>query len=193
MYVAYTHACTTNIDPIVTIEMEKARLRYVAGRQIEIIVDGQVETLPLSSHPHRYMLAGFQKWVREGTDSTLGSTLEMARAHVVAVNAASEAAPVADVPAAFVDVGTGPDHAPLRAIRNVVPAMQLATNRKCLLHELDTNAWTVRAGTKHINGYSHFGGPHKNGKSNAAPATRPSVTVNVQPAVSVMPAAEPIV
>jgi hypothetical protein len=189
LWVAYTHACSINIDPIITIDTDAgARLRYVSGRQIEILRDGQlVEALPLSTHPHRHMLAGFQQWVRRGTGSAPGSTLEAARCHVVAVNAASEAAPVIDVPATFVDVGPSSDNALLRSIRNIVPTMQTMTSKRCLLSEMRTAPWAAAPGVRRIDGYAHFAGPHKltspkppKTPTGAAPS-RPSVSVTVVP------------
>ncbi|HYO10595.1 MAG TPA: Gfo/Idh/MocA family oxidoreductase [Tepidisphaeraceae bacterium] len=189
VFVAYTHACNVNIDPIITVETDRgARIRYIAGRQIEILVGEKLEVLPLSSHPHRHMLAGFQQWVRNGIESSPGSSLEAARVHVVSVNAASEAAPVVDVPPSFIDVGPSSDNALLRSIRNIVPAMQLAVSKKCLLGELAVAPWTAPAGVLPINGYSHFAGPHKpvakpttpGGPSGTSAAGRPSVSVTVQ-------------
>jgi hypothetical protein len=48
------------------------------------------------------MLKVFRDWVRLGASKDVGATLEMARAHVVVVNGASEAAAVVDVPESHV-------------------------------------------------------------------------------------------
>ena len=109
--VAFTHAAATTVEPVIVVETDTgSTLRYLSGRYIEIhTADGaKRETLPLSPNPHKHMLAAFAGWVR-GSNGVLGSSLEMARAHVVAVNAASEAAPVIDVPAECIQHTTAHD------------------------------------------------------------------------------------
>jgi predicted dehydrogenase len=160
MYVAYTHACDKAVDPVVTIELERGTIRYIAGEHLEICLGDAVQRLALSKHPHEEMLRVFQRWVRTGsTADALGATLESARAHVVAVNVASEAAPIYDVPEEFVETVPARDHASIRVIRDIVPAMQECVARKCMLHETGRFPWSRVAGTRHINGYHHFSGP----------------------------------
>src|SRR5439155_21577248 len=89
LHVAFTHACSKPIEPFVTIEFERATLRYICGAHVELYrtARGEAEILPLSPHPHHHMLRTFQRWMLEGSDDVLGATLESARAQVVAVNA----------------------------------------------------------------------------------------------------------
>jgi hypothetical protein len=161
LLVAYTHACSITIDPVITIETERGRIRYVAGRHVEIQMNGseRPELLPLSSQPHRHMLSVFKTWLREGPGEAVGATLEMARAHVVAVNAASEAAPVIDVPVDYVDAIPSADGTMLRSIREIVPALQSALADQVLLHETGLANWARPAGVKRIDDYRHFAGP----------------------------------
>jgi predicted dehydrogenase len=160
LYIAYTHACNTNCDPIITIECEKSTLHYVAGRHVEIRTGTAVEVLPLLSHPHPYILRAFHSWMRNGVDSSIGATLEMAREHVVAMNVASETSPIHDIPGDYIDILQGPDHAPLRSIREIIPAMHACASRKCMLHETKLAGWSVEAHSHAIpRNYSHFAGP----------------------------------
>jgi predicted dehydrogenase len=160
MHVAYTHACAKAVDPVVTIELERGTIRYIAGERLEIRFGEDVEQVALAPHPHQHMLRVFQRWIRSGGGAdALGATLESARAHVIAVNAASEAAPIHDVPEQFVETVPARDHASIRVIRDIVPALEECAARKCLLHETGRFPWSRDAGAKQINGYHHFAGP----------------------------------
>jgi predicted dehydrogenase len=164
LVLAYTHACAKPLEPVISIDTERGQIRYVAGGRIELRIgsersNGPTEVLRLSANPYRHMFAAFRTWVRDGVDAALGSTLEMARAHVVAVNAASEIAPIADVPDAFVDVIPTPDQTALRAIRDIVPALESCTANECLLNETGLAPWSYAPARRAINGYAHFAGP----------------------------------
>ena len=183
---AYTHACATSVDPIVTIEMESAVIRYVAGRHVEIRRKdsgpaASSETIPLMPHPHAHMLRAFQHCIRESPEPAFCATLEMAREHVVALNVASETSPITDIPRELIDVLPGPDHAPLRAIRDIVPAMQACVTQRCMLSETSLAPWAVPATSKPIpRGYNHFAGPSSPRVSvttHVAPPRRPATTV----------------
>src|SRR5205809_320962 len=81
LYIAYTHACATSVDPIVTIETERAVIRYIAGRHIEVRTGSNVELFPLIQHPHSHMLHAFRSCIRDRENSAVCATLEMAREH----------------------------------------------------------------------------------------------------------------
>src|SRR5262249_24117968 len=131
LHIAYTHACSTNVDPIISSETDSTLIRYVAGRHIEIQplagpADGNREVLPLVAHPHGHMFRAFQHCVRNPTSDGLCAALEMARVHVEALNVVSEHTSIVDIPREFIETLPGPGHAPLRAVRDLVPAMQQA-------------------------------------------------------------------
>jgi len=176
VYVAYTHACASPLEPVIVLQTERAQIRYVAGGRIEIRSgavqnNGPSEVLRLTSNPYKHMFAALAAWSRDGVESALGSTLEMARAHVIAVNAASEVAPIADVPDEFVDVIPTPDQTVLRAIRNIVAALESCTVKECLLNETGHAPWSYPPVRTSINGYAHFAGP-----ASSSAATAPSVS-----------------
>jgi hypothetical protein len=178
--VAYTHACAASIEPVVEIETERAQIRYVSGRHVEVRVGTNVEVLRLSPNPHHLMLRSFRGALHHATsnngdgEALVASTLEMARAHIVAVNAASEAAPVIDVAPDCIQVVPSADQSNIQAIRDVVPVMKSLMARRCLLHDSRLASWSHPAGRMTINGYSHFAGPASS--SGAAPpaATNPA-------------------
>lgn len=159
--IAFTHASATNIDPVVVLETERATISYLSGRHVEIRFKGgrPEERLPLAANPHKHMLSAFGTWVRRGAGAVLGSSLEMARCHVVAVNAASEAAPVYDVAADHVQSVAAADGSTLRTIQGIVPAMRACVAESCLLYETSLAPWTRPPRTIPINGYHHFPGP----------------------------------
>jgi predicted dehydrogenase len=165
--VAYTHACATALEPVVTIETERGQIRYVSGRHIEVRFGTNVEILRLASNPHKLLLESFRAAIRGTDGAAVASTLEMARAHTVAVNAASEAAAVVDVARDYVQVLPSADQSSVRAIREIVPALKKCVADKCLLHDTGAAPWSQRGGRMAINGYAHFAGP-------ATPAATPA-------------------
>ena len=181
--VAFTHACETAVDPVVTIETEHAEISYLSGRRIEIRrTHGELETVALTPNPHKHMLAAFRDWVRRGGGDSpdadggggdgrgLNSTLEMARAHVVAVNAASEAAPVFDVPPQYVQELRAPDGATIRVIRHIVEAMRACIAGDCAsLLQTGLAPWAQPQSRGAVNGYAHFVGPATLAAAPAAP------------------------
>jgi hypothetical protein len=120
------------------------------------------------------MLAAFGSWVRDRADQTLNSTLEMARAHVVAVNAASEAAYVAQVPEEYLQDVAAHDGTNVRVIRRIVAAMKACIAGRCTLGETGLAPWAYPPASAPINGYIHFAGPAK-----ALPSGKPQVTTFV--------------
>lgn len=159
LHLVYTHACATTVEPRIVLETELATIKFISGLQIEITTESGSEIIQLSNESRANMIRTFQKWMRLGVDSAIGATLEMARAHTVTVNAASESSPIFDVPADEVEKLSTEDEIPLNAIRNIVPAMQAAHSRKCMLHETGMISWTQAAGTKEVDQYAHFRGP----------------------------------
>jgi len=165
LLVAYTHACRSTVDPIVTIQTERATIRYVAGHQIELRFSnqssgGETEILPLVPHPHSHMLRAFQSCVRSDHNALLCATLEMARQHVVALNVAAEHSPIIDIPREFLDAHPGPDRALLRSIHDIIPAMHACVENNQMLHETGVAPWSTRAMPVPIPAdYHHFRGP----------------------------------
>jgi hypothetical protein len=157
---AFTHACATPVEPVVTIDAERAQINYVSGRRIEIRhASGATESIPLCANPHRHMLSAVRDWVRQGPGEPLNSTLEMARAHVVAVNAASEAAPVFDVPQQYIQSIPAPDGTRIHAIHDIVEAMRVCISGECSLEQTGLLPWARPPSSISVNGYQHFVGP----------------------------------
>jgi predicted dehydrogenase len=183
--VALSHACEESIEPEVTIQCERGQIRYLHGRHAELRIGTGVEIFPLDTNPYMRLLASFRRHVlhresRRPDDGAIDvaavATLESARAHVVAVNAAAEATEIIDVPPQFVtEVQLAAQRPRARAIRGIVPAMlSLASpgtltelpSDSGLLHESAAFTWTRRAGRLRIPAnYSHFSGPRCGSRS----------------------------
>jgi hypothetical protein len=98
----------------------------------------------------------------------------MARRHVDAMNVASESFAITDIPRDNIDTVLGPDHAPLRAIQNIVPMLQECVANKCMLFETSLAPWAVPVTNKPIPpGYHHFAGPMGGRVSVTTHATSP--------------------
>jgi predicted dehydrogenase len=160
LYVAYTHACSEMVEPMITIETDRGVIRYHAYRSIDIRMnDGSRQRMVLSDKPHAQMLQTFQQCLRDPSAGALGATLEMSRAHVVAINVASEAAPVVDVPSQHVQHIHDSEDNVVRTIDQIVAAVKASAERKCMLHETGMLPWARTAHTKHVGHYAHFNGP----------------------------------
>jgi hypothetical protein len=161
LVVAYTHACHTTVEPLVTIETERAQIRYFSYRHIEIRTADSCEKLSLCDQPHRHMLSAFKARFDDSTGAPAGATLEMSLAQVMAVNAASESAPVIDVPREFVHPVHDSEDNIVRTIRNIVPALEACAQRGCLIHETGLAPWAHAPKPFALKDYRHFRGPHQ--------------------------------
>jgi hypothetical protein len=147
------------MEPEVLIRTERARIRYTPARRIEIRTESVTETIKLLRNPHSAMFETMRKWLRDGTASAPGGTLEMARAHTVAINAASQAAAIVDIPAEFIEPAVDERGAPLTTVRGLVDALHGSTREGRMLHESGLLPWTVQASEFDARGYAHFEGP----------------------------------
>jgi predicted dehydrogenase len=174
--IGLTHACAQNMEPEVLIRTERARIRYTPARRIEIRTESVTENITLLRNPHSAMFETMHRWVGEGADSAPGGTLEMARAHTVAVNAASQAARIVNIPREFIEPAVDERGAPLMTVRGLVEALHAGTRDGRMLHETGLVPWSRPASDIDARGYSHFEGP--------APASRQPHRVTSDPALS---------
>jgi predicted dehydrogenase len=159
LLIGLTHACAQNIEPQPIIRTERARICYAVPAHIQITTSSITETLPLLRNPHASMFNSLHRWVRVGPEAAIGATLEMARAHVLAMNVASEATVIHDVPAACIQTIEDEAEQPLRTIRGIEAALQQSIAAGKMLHESGLLSWSQPAGTKRTEGYTHFSGP----------------------------------
>jgi predicted dehydrogenase len=159
--VGLTHACDENVEPEIEILTDKARVRILAGKSVEIRNGQTAETISLEGARYGNVIGAFARRLRGASDAPVGATLEMARAHTLAVNGAVQAAPVVDVPGEFIGAATVKDGSPLRVIRGLHGVLrQCAANRQ-LLHESGLVPWSRPAESIDLSGYCHFAGPRR--------------------------------
>jgi hypothetical protein len=161
---------------VIEIETDRGVIRYLAYRAIEIRMnDGSRQQLLLSDKPHALMLQAFWRCLRDRSTELCAASLEMARAHVVTCNVASEAAPVTDVPPQHIRHVHESEDNIVRTIDQIVPALKASVQRKCMLHETGLLPWARSAHTKQVGNYVHFSGCCKA----KGAAHRPAVSVEV--------------
>jgi hypothetical protein len=85
----------------------------------------------------------------------------MARAHTLAINDASEASTIVQVPADQIDTIENEPGNPQRAIRNIEAAMEASIREDRMLHELGAVQWSAPAGDFTVADYRHFAGPKR--------------------------------
>jgi predicted dehydrogenase len=165
MLVALSHACSAAVEATVRITTERAMISYLPAGHIDIRTDGRetVERVSFQRVTGGAMLRTLHAWRACARDCAsrrcVGGTLEMARAHVVVMNAASEAARVVDLPARFVQSHRDESGAVLRFVPGVEQAMQSSIAAGQMLHESGLASWSVPAGRRTCVDYRHFAGP----------------------------------
>lgn len=157
LLVHLTHACSTAIDPVIILRTQFAMIRYLPKQlRVEILTSGVTESIPLESDRQGPILAAVHRALREGDASEM-ATLEMGRAHTLAICAAAAATRVVDVAGEHVE--TLDDHGtPLRTIRGIEKAMQQATERGRMLHECGIASWSKPAGDVYTDAAWRFEG-----------------------------------
>lgn len=155
----FTHACQKTIGPIVEIVGQRGTLRFANGA-IELTTNQTTRTTARDDSRH-HTLQRFAKLVRKQEDERAVATLEVARAHLLAVNGASEACAVSTVPdSAIRQVASAtPDGGRLYAIPGIEEAFARCAAEGKMLHESHAFPWTKPAGLRDLRGYTHFRGP----------------------------------
>lgn len=153
-----THACRDSFGPILELAGDKGRVTWTAaGARIE--TGGAVEQRPACADTGREMLERFARLVRGVPDQArLGSVLETARAQVLLVNAASEAAVIAPVPRdQIARFEQNAEHGV--AITGIESAIEQCAARRQMLHESGLLSFTRPAGRLDTRTYRRFAGP----------------------------------
>ncbi|HWP40829.1 MAG TPA: hypothetical protein VNL70_07875, partial [Tepidisphaeraceae bacterium] len=173
-----------NTDASLVVVADNARIVYKPARQIEIHHQAVVERLPLLRMIHPRMFQTFHAWLRRTDPQMPGGTLEMARAHVLAVNAASEASPVVEIPRQYITLLREEIVAtPLRAVQGIEQAIHSSVQAGQILHESGLLPWTAPAGVMDVPAdYAHFAGPARCPEPQPAAQSSPVATSSPLPA-----------
>jgi predicted dehydrogenase len=156
--VALTHACAENVDPEINITTDRAAIRVLPGKSIEITRDGKQESMSLEGGRYGNVIGAFARRLQGEPNAPSGATLEMARAHVLAINGASQASPIVDVPADQHHTVPAKDGSPVRAIRDIAPILRKCITQRQLLHESGLVSWSRAAEKLDLTAYKKFTG-----------------------------------
>jgi predicted dehydrogenase len=159
LLVAMTHACEAAVAPLVRIEAEHGTLEFEHDAGYRVVRAGGAARIDGPQDLSAALVRNFADLVRGDRRAEVGS-LENARVHTRVVDAVSEAAGVADVPAAAVRTV-----AAVEGRRRVVPGLERALTRCAaegrLLSETGLAAWAVAPGVLDLADYAAFSGPRR--------------------------------
>lgn len=154
--VLMTHACASEVHPRLVIRGTKGviRIRAFAGAEVEI--GGRTESLNWPQSIHSHMVRSFAAWVR-GDDPQIVATTAVARAHLVVINGASEAAPITTISKSAVEEIPQQDGT-LRTIRGIEKLFEQCADKNQLLSESGLVPWAARPASRDLRNYTHFAG-----------------------------------
>jgi predicted dehydrogenase len=160
LFVCFSHACATTVEPEIEIDTDRTQLRILPGKRLEIgrTDNGSPQIKPLRKGVSKFVAPAFAGRVRGDAEAPI-ATLEMARAHTLVVNGASEASPVLDVPSGETVTTYNDEDVSLRSITGIEAAMRRCVETRQMLHESRQLSWTARPGKFDLRGYKHFNGP----------------------------------
>jgi predicted dehydrogenase len=158
LLVLLTHSCARRIDPIVHIIAERGSIRAYHADRAEINTPNGDEVIP-SDHNHPHLIERFANLVRGQPDDRAVATLESTRPHLIAIGGASEAVPVRDVPAAFIERSATQQATQTLAIKGIEQAFADCVREGRMLHESSRVPWSGPPGRLDLRGYRHFAGP----------------------------------
>ncbi len=162
LLVAMTHACRRDVNhPVITITGDRAAVHFWSNSRYEIVplTAGQPPIESIPAHPHNGPLVFLQFAAHLRGESAPIATLENARVHTLAVNGASEASPIHDIPSTLIETIRAPDGSALRTVPGIEDAFETCVRTGRPLHASALVPWSRPAGIKSLIGYSHFVSP----------------------------------
>jgi predicted dehydrogenase len=166
MLVVQTHGCEFFVDSVIVIEGDRGRIlrtRDVVvveeddGRRARPARQSRVLRAPLDAR--EAMIRRFARAVRGMDDADIAlCTPRTSRGQVVAVNGASEATGIVDIPdrvKRIVKTSQGTTH----AVIGMEAMVTLCATRRTMMSESGLFDWTVAPGHKDLADYRHFAGP----------------------------------
>lgn len=138
----YTHACRRLIDPGLSIHGDGGVVRVQHNQAIEIAPLGRPpQRLSIQTPGHEAMIRAFAAATKGDAAPVLG-TLEMARMHTLAINAAQACAPVREIAPEF----TARHEGRIVAVEGIEALFETCVLEGKLPHEAGRAAWTRPAG-----------------------------------------------
>jgi len=162
LFVALTHACRETLEPIVAIHGTKGSLRFLHETNRFEFTDtsGQVmEALQAPFDPIPQILGQFGRRLAGDARAQIAS-LENARSHTLLVNAVSEAATVAEVPATKIElIPSAPNGYPRRVIEGIEDVLHDCVRSGKLPSAISRNWLAGMTGRFRLKNYRSFSGP----------------------------------
>ncbi len=158
LLVGMTHACATSINPVITITTDRMTICFDIQGGVFYGKEGDPDFkhVPVASGTPWYVTDALARRLRDHDASAPVGTLEMARAHTVLINAASEATPIYPLPTGAAALNADS----VIAVSGLEAALQRCVNEGKLLHETGAMPWSRPGGRIDLsNGYQHFPGP----------------------------------
>src|SRR5690606_39051487 len=107
------------------------------------------------------MLQRFVRLLRGLPDADISvATLDVAREHTRFISAASEAAPIHEVPSAALENISTEEHGSVQAVRGIESIFQQCAQRRQMLHESVLLPFTHPPAVVDMTRYAHFAGPY---------------------------------
>jgi predicted dehydrogenase len=157
--VLMTHACEKTVDPLIVLHGEWGAVE-ITFAQVTVRNRGGVRVIPRPPDPRPSMVAAWADVVRGRKPDVPVGTLEMARAHLVAVNGASEAARVHEIEPRHIESRSTRDgEAVLRFVTGIESVIKQCAAHARLPHESGLAPWAKPPGQKDLRGYNRFAGP----------------------------------
>jgi predicted dehydrogenase len=158
MLALFTHACRQKYGPFIELKCQRGTIRLDSMTRAEISINGKIEHLEMGPVSRTGMYGAFARHVAGDCEPIL-ATFEVAKAHLLCVNGASEADVVHTLPAEWVEETTTPPQETQRSIRDIEKVFAACAERHQMLHESHLAPWSHSAGACDLTGYHHFAGP----------------------------------
>ena len=159
--ISLTHAAQSNVQPTLALHGDRGTLHWsLNGVRITSPTGDTEVQIDAQWNKHQSMLCRFARLVRGVDDpDTALATLEVARAHSLIVSAASQAAPIVDVPADAIET-IEKDGSEIRSLPGIADAFARAAEDRTTLHA--TGRYPFTQPPRRIEGlreYQQFSGP----------------------------------
>lgn len=153
LLVYLTHACADTNHPIIELHGERGTARYEFGGRMQIRRGSDV--VEWSQGDCRvHMVQHAIRHVRGEKEEEVG-TLELARAHALAISATSDAAKVIAIPEGNIRTTTL-SNATRREMPGIESVLRTCCGKRQLLHETAQVSWSRPAGKLDLRTYSRF-------------------------------------
>jgi len=160
LMVLLTHAGADKVDPIIDLHGSQGRVRFTPPRFTVTRADHDAQIIDRNVSGRYHMAERFARYIRGENDDHIGlATLEVARAHLVAVNAASQAAPIVPLSEDALTPTKSSEGGMIYAITGIESIFEQCARRQVMLHDSGLVDWARPASTLEVVGYNHFAGP----------------------------------